>query len=156
MFIYKINIQSGNYLQQQHNYYISDLIDIDFNQWEFCVVWATRILFLDVLSPCRQSLLSPEGPLAVYLSPWKLSLCFLFPTKIQPCFLVLPAYMFPAIFSSVPVFPLQNTPCSCLVSWKSLGNLYKRVYFALTIRGLGQRFEFGHSGQFLLTTIKNR
>jgi hypothetical protein len=35
-----------------HNYYISDLIDrrIDFDQWEFCVVWATRISFLDVLS----------------------------------------------------------------------------------------------------------
>ena len=43
-------IQSGNYLQ--HNYYISDLIDIhiDFDLWEFCVVWATHISFLDVLS----------------------------------------------------------------------------------------------------------
>jgi hypothetical protein len=31
---------------------LSDLIDrrIDFDQWEFCVVWATQILFLDVLS----------------------------------------------------------------------------------------------------------
>jgi hypothetical protein len=50
MFIYKINIQSGNYLY--HNYYVSDLIDrrIDFDQWEFCVVLATRISFLDVLS----------------------------------------------------------------------------------------------------------
>jgi magnesium-transporting ATPase (P-type) len=50
MFIYKINIQSGNYLY--HNYYISDLSDrhIDFDQWEFCVVQATQILFLNVLS----------------------------------------------------------------------------------------------------------
>jgi hypothetical protein len=50
MFIYKINIQSGNYLW--HNYYVSDLIDrrIDFDQWEFCIVWATCISFLDVLS----------------------------------------------------------------------------------------------------------
>jgi hypothetical protein len=33
-------------------FYVSDLIDrrIDFDQWEFCVVWATRISFLDVLS----------------------------------------------------------------------------------------------------------
>ena len=31
---------------------LSDLIDrrIDFGQWEFCVVWATRISLLDVLS----------------------------------------------------------------------------------------------------------
>jgi hypothetical protein len=50
MFIYKINIPSGNYLQ--HNYYVSDLIDrcIDFDKWEFFIVWATRISFLDVLS----------------------------------------------------------------------------------------------------------
>jgi hypothetical protein len=50
MFTYKINIQCGNYLL--HNYYISDLIDrhIDLDQWEFCVVWAMRISFLDVLS----------------------------------------------------------------------------------------------------------
>jgi hypothetical protein len=50
MFIYKINIQSGNYLQ--HNYYVSDLIDrrINFDQWEFCVAWATRISSLAVLS----------------------------------------------------------------------------------------------------------
>jgi hypothetical protein len=32
--------------------YVSYLIDrrIDFEQWEFCVLWATRISFLDVLS----------------------------------------------------------------------------------------------------------
>jgi hypothetical protein len=35
-----------------HIYYISDLIErhINFDQWEFCVVWAMHISFLDVLS----------------------------------------------------------------------------------------------------------
>jgi hypothetical protein len=33
-------------------YYVSDLIDrrVDFDQWEFCIVWATSISFLNVLS----------------------------------------------------------------------------------------------------------
>jgi hypothetical protein len=42
----------GSTQQKSWHYYISDLIDrhIDFDQWEFCVVWATRISFHDVLS----------------------------------------------------------------------------------------------------------
>ena len=39
-------------LSEKDLYYcVSDLIDghIDFDQWEFCVVWATRISFLPVL-----------------------------------------------------------------------------------------------------------
>ena len=39
-------------LSERDLYYcVSDLIDghIDFDQWEFCVVWATRIAFLPVL-----------------------------------------------------------------------------------------------------------
>jgi hypothetical protein len=42
---------------------LSDLIDrcIDFDQWEFCIVWATHISFLDVLSAVS-SFLSHASP----------------------------------------------------------------------------------------------
>ena len=35
-----------------NNYYVSDLIDrrIDFDKWEYCVVWATRISFPEAFS----------------------------------------------------------------------------------------------------------